>query len=81
MPLTFGDPASIQAIRWVYRRGTWFALGTLFKALGFYAKSSGAMDIPVLGIMREGRRRAMIGGGCWRSGPRAKGTMERKVAR
>lgn len=84
------------AVRWLYRhraalegprlsresgyRASWFIMGTLFKALGFYAKASGAMDIPLREIVDEARRRLIIGGGCWRNKPRSAWTRERKLA-
>ena len=84
------------AIRWLYRhtvalegitlsrnhrhRSSWFVLGTLFKALGFYRPMSSAMDIPLVEIVKETRRRLRIGGGCWRDRPRSAWTRERKIA-
>ena len=62
------------------RRSSWFVLGTLFKALGFYRPMSSAMDIPIVEIVKETRRRLRIGGGCWRDKPRSAWTRERKLA-
>ena len=84
------------AVRWLYRhpqamerlalsrnadcRASWFILGTLFKALGFYRPLSGAMDIPLKEIVREAKRRLEIGGGCWRERSRSAWTREKKLA-